>query len=194
MSDATENQQALQREAELLLRETPLLEMLSRMGTPIRTGSSVTGLMAYPDIDFAVQHEDPDFGEATRLVPEACERLGATAVKIADFTAAEGESAAFYVGIEMPFRGRVWHIDATITKPGPIATNPPEMAGWLEDMSDAQRETILVLKRQLIDAGRYVGARSRPPYTFRSAHLYEAVLQGDAASVSDLEKYYASGK
>lgn len=79
---------------------------------------------------------------------------------------------------------------ATVTKVCPIATDPPEMSGWLDAMTEDERGVILDLKRQLIDARRYVGARSQPPYTFRSAHLHEGVLVGGAHSIVELERYF----
>ena len=66
------------------------------------------------------------------------------------------------------------------------------MKSWIESMSSDDRLTILKLKKQLIDTRRYMGARSQPPYTFRSAHLYEGVLKGGARTVSALEEYFKS--
>ncbi|PLS81494.1 hypothetical protein CYG49_01940 [Candidatus Saccharibacteria bacterium] len=192
MNSLLQLQQELQTQSKELLSESKVLELLNHLGTPIQTGSSVTGLMIYPDIDFAVHNQTPELQTAIELVPRLFSELSVTSVKIADFSAEETEGAAYYIGFDMPYAGRTWHIDATISRPGPITTNPPELAHLIEQMSEAQREIILGLKRELIDAKRYVGARSQPPYTFRSVHLYEAVLKGGASTIAEVEAYFSN--
>jgi len=184
-------QDELQASAKRLLEESGLLELLRKLGDPIQTGSSITGLMVYPDIDFAVQTANPDVQVGIDLVPTFFKELAATEVKVADFKATDASQPAYYVGIVFPFNGESWHIDATITHPGPIVSNPPELDEWIQNMSDEQRSTILALKKQLIAATRYVGARSQPPFTFRSSHLYEGVIKGGARTVKELEDYFA---
>jgi hypothetical protein len=190
MNNVLEQQNQLQAEAKALLENTAVLEFLSKLGNPIQTGSSVTGLMVYPDIDFSVQNDNYSIQDAITLTNSLFKHLGVTALKIADFNHTKDESAGYYFGFEIPYNGKTWHIDATISKVGPIVTNPPEMQAWIGNMSNDDRLIILELKKQLIDAKRYVGARSQPPYTFRSSHLYEGVLIGDAKTVADLENYF----
>jgi hypothetical protein len=192
MSNLLAQQEQLQAEAKALLKNTAVLEFLGKLGNPIQTGSSITGLMVYPDIDFSVQNDDYNIQDAIALTASLFERLGITAFKIADFSQSESEDAGYYLGFEVPHKGKTWHIDATISKVGPILTNPPEMQSWIENMNNEDRLTILELKKQLIDTKRYVGARSQPPFTFRSAHLYEGVLKGGARTITDLEDYFKS--
>lgn len=188
--DILHQQDQLQNEARAVVTDTPLLALLSELGDVTQTGSSVTGLMVYPDIDFALQHEQPEFKKIVELVPRVVAELSATAIKIAHFQDENGATTGGYIGMTLPHNGRNWHIDATVGKPGPIHTNPPELAGWLEHMNSDERLVILELKKELIDTGRYMGAQSRPPHTFRSTHLYEAVLAGQARTVRELEQYF----
>lgn len=190
MTDVLELQDTLQNESRDLLKSTPVLELLRSLGEITQTGSSVTGLMVYPDIDFAIQNETPDIQQAIDLTSRIFSQLKATTLKIADFRSDNEESASYYIGFDVPFNGQVWHLDATVGKPGPIMSNPPELKGWIEAMSEDQRKVILELKKELIDARRYVGSKSQPPYTFRSAHLYEAVLKGGATTISGVEAYF----
>lgn len=184
------NQEQLQKEASELLHTTGVLSFLRKLGEPIQTGSSVTGLMVYPDIDFSVQNNNLDINDAIALTESLFKELKISALKIANFAENKGDDAGYYIGFELPFAHRTWKIDATVTKTGPIITNPPELADWLDNMSQENRLAILELKKELIDTKRYVGARSQPPYTFRSVHLYEAVLKGGAKSISELEHYF----
>lgn len=190
MKDIIQLQDELQQQATNLLRDTELLDMLRQLGDVTQTGSSVTGLMVYPDIDFAVQTPKPDIQRAISLTEDFFTKLAASKVQIADFSHGGDKTAGYYVGIDLPYDGSSWHIDATVGLPGPIITNPPELADWLATMSPGQRVTILLLKKELIDARRYVGSQSQPPYTFRSLHLYEAVLKGGARTIGELEAYY----
>lgn len=190
MEDILQLQNTLQSDAQRLLKGTELLSMLSKLGVVTQTGSSVTGLMVYPDIDFAVQNPKPDVATAISLTQGFFEKLSASKVQIADFRNDKDETAGYYVGIDFPYDSQTWHIDATVGLPGPIVTNPPELTGWLDNMTENQRITILRLKKELLDMGRYVGSRSQPPYTFRSSHLYEAVFKGNAKTIKELESFY----
>lgn len=191
MSTYLDQQNELQQQAKELLATTQLLSLFETIGTPVQTGSSVTGLMAYPDIDFALQTNQPDFQKAVKLVPDIISQLSATSCKIATFANNPAETAYFYVGFTMPFNGRSWEISATACGMGTIQTNPPELSQWLATMTDEQRRTIIQLKHELIAARRYVGSKSQPPYTFRSVHLYEGVLKGNSKTIADLETYFA---
>lgn len=190
MSDLKNPQEQLQQEASGLLANTTILEKLRTLGEVTQTGSSITGLMVYPDIDFTIQNEHLNFNDVVVLVPSIVSELQATAVKVADFQTTSDPNAGYYIGFEMPHRDKTWHIDATIGLPGPIITNPPELAEWIANMREDERSIILELKKELIDTRRYVGAKSQPPYTFRSAHLYEGALKGGAKSIRQLEKYF----
>lgn len=184
-------QDQLQQEARQLLESTPLLAYLEKLGEPIQTGSSVTGLMVYPDIDFSVQNDTFAVADAISLTDSLFRDLKLSALKIADFKTEADQDAGYYIGFELPFNGKTWHIDATVSKVGPIITNPPELEGWIDNMTEEQRLAILTLKKQLIDARRYVGARSQPPYTFRSIHLYEGVIKAGAHTIQELEDYFS---
>lgn len=188
--DVFKEQEQLQDQASDFLASTKTLSLLRRLGAVTQTGSSVTGLMVYPDIDFAIHAEQRNFDDAVKLVPDIIAELSATALKIAHFKDEEGNTDGYYIGFEVPFNGQNWHIDATVGVPGPIITNPPELSGWLEAMSEDERRAILELKKELIEARRYMGSRSLPPHTFRSVHLYEAVLRGGARTIADLENYF----
>lgn len=180
----------LHKSAEKMLADSELKSLLSQLGELHIAGSYTTGLMVYPDIDFSVHNSSPNFQDAVNLIPIILEKLHARELKIANFSDVTNESADYYIGFVFPYGGELWHVDATVTRPGPIITNPPELADWIQNMTTEQRRVILELKSELKAAGRYVGSRSRPPYTFRSVHLYEGVLRGGATNIGELETYF----
>lgn len=190
MNDVNGLQAELHNKATRVLHQSMLLPLLSRLGKPTVTGSYTTQLMAYPDLDFSIQTTAASVDDAYSLIDDLRTQLGATSIGIVDFANNPNESAMYYVRIVFPYMDESWNIDATISQPGPIIPNPPELTDWLAAINDEQRSTILELKQQLITAGRYVGAKSTPPYTFRSVHLYEAVLVGGAKTIADLESYF----
>lgn len=175
----------LQDLARRLLHKTPVLQLLRNFGDPVETGSSAIGLMVYPDIDLAVQTDAPDIGKAIELFPDIFYQTNAHEVKITKL-----DGGFFYIGIVMPFTGKIWKIDATVCPTGIVGTDPPELKTWLQNVSPKQRLTILRLKNKLLNSKRYVGAKSQPPYTFRSTHLYEGVLAGNVQTITQLEKYW----
>lgn len=190
MSDLKNIQDQLQQEAQELLASTTILEKLSTLGKVTQTGSSITKLMVYPDIDFAIQNDELNFDNAVKLIPSIISELKATAVKVADFRTESNPRAGYYIGFKIPYSNKSWQIDATVGPTGPIITSPPKLAEWIASMSEDEREAILKLKKELIESRRYVGSKSQPPYTFRSSHLYEGVLKGGAESIDDLETYF----
>jgi len=189
-----QDQMELHEAAEAMLRDSPLMSVLGGLGEPIIAGSYQTGLMVYPDIDFALQSETTAYQDLIDIIPKLQSRLHPSSIKITDFANNPAESAIGHLGLTFAYNGRDWQISATVTKPGPIVTNPPELKTWLDNMSQEQRLIILRLKKELLNDGRYGSARSRPPYTFRSVHLYEGVLVGGAKTVADLEKYFVKNQ
>ena len=188
MDDIDKQQEELQRAARELVEKSELLPLLRKLGEPIQTGSSMTGLMVYPDIDFAVLSSEPDLQAAIDLVPVLTRKLHASHVQVTDFAKDSSESAAYYVGIMFPFQGTSWHIDATVSRKD--GSDPSDAYKYLLDISSEQRGTILKLKKELIDTKRYAGSRSQPPFTFRSLHLYEGVIKGGAKTIKELENYF----
>jgi hypothetical protein len=54
--------------------------------------------------------------------------------------------------------------------------------GWDSKLTELQRETIVFLKANLIEQGRY-------PNEFYSVMVYKAVVQGDVKTIEELEKW-----
>lgn len=190
MVDLIKNEHELHSSADDMIENSPLMGLLNRLGTPIFMGSYTTGLMVYPDIDLTIQSSTTVYQDLVNIIPEVHQKLDERNIKIADFSKDESESAVCYIGIEFDYNQTLWHISATITKPGPIISNPADLPLWFKNMSQEQRITILKLKKELLGLKRYGSSHSKPPYTFRSVHLYEGVLVGKAKSVKELEQYF----
>jgi hypothetical protein len=146
--------------------------------------------MVYPDIDMTIQSPTTVYQDLFNIIPEVHSKLSDRNIKIADFSKDDLEAAICYIGIEFDYKEILWHISATITRPGLIKTNPADLNKWLDDMTKDERLTILKLKKELLNLERYGSSQSKPPYTFRSVHLYEGVLVGKAKSIAGLEQYF----
>lgn len=182
----------LQAAGKEMLARSGVVELLESIGAVTVRGSYTTGLMTYPDMDFTVQSPCPNPQDGQKLILRLFKEFQAFDLRYTDFSHYEGESASYFVGFKFAYKGLDWQIAATVTGQGPIQSAPPYIDALLKDMSDGQRVVIMRLKNEIKAAGRYVGARSAPPYTFRSVHLYEGVLKGGANSIQELETYFSS--
>lgn len=191
-AELLEKNKSLHKAGKDMLTNSGVVPLLGSLGTVTVRGSYTTGLMTYPDMDFAVQNPRPNPEDGQKLLPRILNELHAFDLRFTDFTHKEGESAVYFVGFKFTYKGLDWQIAATVGYPGPIKSDPPGLDDWLRDMTDAQRVTIMKLKDELKAAGRYVGSRSTPPYTFRSVQIYEGVLKGGATSTQELETYFGA--
>lgn len=190
MNGLLQKEHELHTAAAAVLANSRLIPILTRLGEPVISGSFQTGLMVHPDLDFILHSASTTYNDIVEVVPTVQAELKPNAIKIADFAKDPNEAAIGYIGVDFVYGQLVWHVSAVLARPGPIITNPPELKAWLKSMTEDERITILKLKKQLIDSQRYGSSHSKPPYTFRSVHLYEAVLVGKAATIKDLEKYF----
>jgi hypothetical protein len=192
MNPLLEAEHELHRAAEIMLSDSPLMGLLKQLGQPIITGSYTTGLMTYPDIDLCIQSDTTTYQDLIKLIPKVHALLNERNLKVADFSKDEAESAICYFGVEFDYNNYLWHISATITKPGPIGDLPdlPQLSQWLAKMTENERITILKLKNELLAAQRYGSSHAKPPYTYHSAQLYEGVLAGKAKTVEALDRYF----
>ena len=174
-----------------LLEKTKLLERLKPLGSVEPMGSYVTGLMAWPDLDMAIGARQPD-SAAMRLLIETLHSDVPEIYKLtfADLDRQHPGSNTFYLGLQVLFEGRDWKVDITMVTPDKVVSDP-RLVTWLKNMTPEQRIDILRLKTELMAAHRYLGAKSEPPKSFRSIHLYEGVFEGKAKTILDLERYFA---
>lgn len=192
MTNAELNEQelSLNNTARTLLADSGLENTLSQFGKMEIVGSLVAGLMVKPDIDLVVYTEEkPNVTAVVGLAPKLYELLhGLYRLEFYD-NKHHGADGVCYLGAQVQREDMDWQIDITFCRPQDSYFDS-RIKAWVKAMTDEQRLTILGLKNQLIEQDRYKGASSKPPQSFRSVNVYEAVFEGGAQSISDLENYF----
>jgi hypothetical protein len=153
---------ALQAAAERVLADLRLAELVAPHGELIRIGSHASGLMAVRDIDFGVLCAPLDHAPVFAIAGRLFENPNVRRVQVNDERppyerTGRPEHEGIYCGIrycEDARRDREWKIDLWFF---PAAAPRPEipMRDRLLAASNAERSTILRLKRALLAIGRY---------------------------------------
>lgn len=185
-----QNERDLRGSAERMLAKTQLLERLKPLGNVVPMGSFVTRLMTWPDLDISIGTTHPDPVDLMATGVSLYEKIP----EVYKFTFANLErqnpgSNTYYLGLQVLFEKRDWKVDITMTTLDKVGSDP-RLVKWLKTMTPDQRVDILRLKTDLVEGHRYLGAKSVPPKSFRSIHLYEGVFEGNAKSIADLESYF----
>jgi len=174
---------SIRNEADRLIRETGLLEILSRHGAPTITGSYFMNIMAWNDLDLYLQ-PGADFD------PYAM---------IADLNAAlrpfrlDGfvDDRSIFYGCETNITGVRWNIDVWIRSEERIAESLAYCRNILRRMDalPGAREAILSIKTDLIAKGMY-GFDKHPSRHYHSRDIYDAVLNDSVRTTEEfLLKY-----
>jgi hypothetical protein len=181
----------LQREADKVVSDLNFIERLSQLGRVKRVGSSVTGLLLDEDIDFKIYTDHPDGGKVAALAAELLQsELAVVGIKVTDFDKAKKgryKLTGVYLGFVV-LTNRSWNIDVIVRKESETPPDERELSALLEVMTEEQRDTILLLKSELMDRKRYA-ALPKHPLVFNSMDVYIGVLKGGVKTVGQLEEY-----
>lgn len=184
-ADPISNAQQLKSDADKLLQEfEPLMR---QFGDVIYTGSYALDLMAWNDIDlYMVPKADLDL--------ETCVAdLSAAFAKRKDVEAIRVEKALWKKRPELPkglFLGikiassdyeLPWKLDIWIVHEDVILANLKLMSQIREKLTPSKRELILLAKAELIHSGRTP--------SMSGVRIYEAVLDKDLRSVSEIKRF-----
>jgi len=164
--------ESLKQEANRLLEEFGLLEILREYGEPHVIGSVSMDLMAWPDLDIDVVNTGMCLKKLHQLTVTLLERFSPVWYEAKEEITDEGKTVWFH-GLETEITGTRWNIDIwffdeeTIGKAEAYCTEIREKVRW----NPALREAILTLKKELLDRGLYSFEK------YRSVDVYKAVLE-----------------
>jgi len=167
---------ALQEEAETIIRELALLEMLDRFGTARLVGSVALDLIVKRDIDLHLLTSEDLFTVADRLYRELLEREEIVKVTICDYRPNGlkiGVDA--YLGPSGP-----WDIELFIT-------NSFDYTGFAfvdrmnRELTPEHRQAIMRIKEHYYRQGQLFGGLSKA--------IYLAVLDTGIRTVEEFERY-----
>lgn len=192
MTELLQSQKHLQTEADDVVRELQLEELLGSIGRPIRIGSSAMGLMVRRDIDITVV--------CTKLDARTLEALGGIAAGLMqkaavasvrfrnDCGAWNREPARYpdglYLGLTVRARNNaIWTLDIWVVDQPARQPDLAHIESLLPRITDAHRRAILQIKQVLADGPK--SADSVP-----SALVYEAVVDHNVQTVEQFEGWY----
>ena len=163
--------ESLYQEANRLLEEFGLLEILRAYGEPHVIGSVSMDLMAWPDLDIDVINTGMCLEKLHRLTGTLLERFSPVWYEAKEELTDEGKTVWFH-GLETEITGTRWNIDIWFFDEETIEKAETYCTGIREKVrSDpALREAILTLKKELINRGLYSFEK------YHSMDVYRAVL------------------
>ncbi|MBE6615910.1 MAG: hypothetical protein E7631_11490 [Ruminococcaceae bacterium] len=164
--------ESLRQEADRLLAEFGLLEILREYGEPHVIGSVSMDLMAWPDLDIDVLNTGMCLEKLHRLTGTLLERFSPVWYEAKEELTDEGKTVWFH-GLETEITGTRWNIDIwffdkeTIEKAETYCTEIREKI----NENPSLQEAVLTLKKELLSRGLYSFEK------YRSMDVYKAVLE-----------------
>lgn len=190
IEEANDQQASLQNDGQALMAEYSIEKLLSKFGKVQIDGSFAYRLMCKPDIDFHV------FTQSLSIKPvaEVCQEL----LLIPELTQLQvsnrqsfvpprpGTPKGIYLGFKIFFRNKNWNFDVWNINPAHKINSETFARGWEKKLTEQQRDTILLLKYNLIEQERYPGIEKG---MYASADVYRAVLSGDVQTIEELDSW-----
>ncbi len=177
---------ALVAEGEQLLKQLDAISVLSQFGTVTVDGSLSYGLMVNPDIDMCVWMAPPTLEAAAKAAQYFASRADVRRTFVSNHLNFKSRLAhqptGVYLGLNVPVGERMWNFDIWFLKPGAEAVMADMPDAWYKKLSEQQKEQILQLKYDLIQAGDY-------GKTVFSADVYRGVVLGKVRTVQELQSW-----
>ncbi|WP_019588529.1 hypothetical protein [Deinococcus apachensis] len=183
-------QAELQLEAERVVHDLKLPERLGELGTFEQIGSSVSGLMVWPDVDVMVRADHPS---AQRIMTAMTPVMGTHGIREVLYRDETGERSPsgnpsderhYFVLRYAAVSGQVWKIDVTVWR----SAAPRPQRGHAEHLARAltqeQRLAVLWVKRVWCDRPEY-------PEEVGGTDVYDAVLHHGVRTPEDFERFLA---
>lgn len=177
----------LQEQAQALIAESRMMDILAIAGTPSIVGSFRMGLMVWPDLDITVATSGaPDLGRVLDVVRRLMTEAGVRKVNIVDRRGRSHERlpAGIYLGSYFDHNGLAWQVDIWLMEeaetPERIAFTDRIMARLTEE----RRRAILAIKQVAAASDVYhrgVG----------SVDIYTAVLEQDVTTPAEFSDWLA---
>ncbi|GGO36021.1 hypothetical protein [Deinococcus humi] len=181
-------QAALQGEAERVVRELKLPERLGELGTFEQIGSSVSGLMVWPDVDVMVRADHPSAQHIMTAMAPVMATRGIREVLYRDETGERSPSGKpsderhYFVLRYAAVNGRVWKIDVTVWCSAALRPHRAQAEHLARALSETQRLAVLWIKGEWCERPEY-------PEEVGGMDVYEAVLHHHVRTPEDFERF-----
>lgn len=183
--DLLKQQEELQKEARDLLKETGILDFISKFGEVEIGGSLDSGLMVWRDIDMGVISQKLNEDHYWEMVHFLFNLENYHGLYIQDFRKSVNQRSpkGLYIGLKIKYKENMWKVDAWYIKPreeGDFNFN-----AWLRDkLNNENRKTILEIKSQVYRNPKY-------KKEIFSTDIYKGVIENGVSNLEDFKKYLA---
>lgn len=189
MTSILEKQEALQKEAEEVLRALELLDFLADLGEAKVVGSCALGLMTRKDIDIDVAVDELKEGEYFQAVrhlfgrPEVKRLVLADNRNLSEKLKQQGVPESMYLGVFAKAKdGGEWKMDLRFVR-GSLARAEKYITETRGRLDDEKRRVILEIKSVICTHPKYLNKE------ISSVDIYNSVLAGQVRSLDDFRKY-----
>ncbi|MBA2278834.1 hypothetical protein H0V99_00105 [Candidatus Saccharibacteria bacterium] len=181
MNHAFEHSRKIKEEAEQLLTQTKLENLLAKFGQVNLDGSYAYNLMVDRDLDFgvAVRSVTPEI--RAEIARTFASQSWAYSVNITDRVNFEplsnlGAPRGLYLGLTIPFPIERWNIDVWFV----VSEDLPQdnIANLVQNATSEQRSAILQIKYDLMQSGQKQKGQT-------SSEIYKAVLQKNIKTTAE---------
>ena len=177
------NRQEIRKNADSILYEYGLLDMLRPLGEPHLIGSYRMDMMAWNDLDIDIENSAMDLDKLYRLTASILKVFRPTWYEAKEERTPEGKTVWFH-GFEAVVRGELWNVDLWFFDQETIRSAEQYCDRIARTASAVQKEQIAAIKRELIKRNLYSFEK------FHSADVYRAVHEMDIQNPSEfLERY-----
>lgn len=177
--------QLIRRNADKILYEYGLLDMLRAIGTPHIVGSYQMDMMAWNDLDIDIENDGMSLPKLYRLTGQILETFRPSWYEAKEERTPEGRTVWFH-GFEAMVGGELWNVDLWFFDRETIAAAEQYCSRVASAASAVQREQIVAIKRGLLERELYAYDK------FHSMDVYRAVLEEDVRNIDEFLKRYAT--
>lgn len=181
MKDAKIHSQKIKQEADKLLGETRLYALLEQYGKVDLGGSYAYDLMVDRDLDFGVAVKEITPEIRARIASTFVSQSWAYGVNMTDRVNFEplsnlGAPRGLFLGLTIPFPVERWNIDIWFIVASALPTDA--MASLISKATEAQKDTILQIKYELMSTGKKLKGVT-------SSEVYKAVLNNGVKTTKE---------
>ncbi|PYE53190.1 hypothetical protein [Deinococcus yavapaiensis] len=172
------------------MNDLQLPERLGLLGTFERIGSSVSGLMVWPDVDVMVRTEHVHVADIMTAMAPVMASRGIREVLYRDETGERspsgkpGDERHYFVLRYAAATGRLWKVDVTFWCSPILRPHRADAEHLAREMTSAQRLAVLWIKSVWCERPEY-------PEDVGGMDVYEAVLHHGVMSLEDFERFLA---
>lgn len=178
------NSQEIRKNADRILYEHGLLDLLKPLGTPHVVGSYRMDMMAWNDLDIDIENDRMDMDKLYRLTGSVLRAFRPSWYEAKQERTADGKNVWFH-GFEAVVNGELWNVDLWFFDRETIESAERYCDNIVRTASAVQKEQIFLIKQELMRRGLYSFDK------FHSMDVYRAVLDMNVRDIDEFLERYA---